>query len=65
MGMEPLKIIQSATSMNADFFRIENKLGTIAKGKTADLLLVNGNPLRDIREMRQVDRVMLAGTWIM
>lgn len=63
-GMVPADIIVAATMENARFFRIENRLGSIEPGKQADLLLLDGNPLEDIRAMRQVARVMLNGTWV-
>lgn len=63
-GMTPMDIIQSATIHNADFFRIAERVGTIEKGKLADLMLVEGDPLKDIRAMRNVKRVMLNGVWI-
>jgi hypothetical protein len=63
-GMRPMQIIQAATLQNARFFRIDERLGTIEAGKLADLILIQGNPLADIKEMRNVKRVMLNGVWI-
>jgi hypothetical protein len=64
LGMPPLEIIRSATLRNAEFFRIADKTGTIEKGKQADLILVEGDPLSNIKVMRQLRAVMLAGRWI-
>lgn len=64
LGMERLAIIQSATSQNASFLGIADRIGTIASGKIADLVLIAGNPLNGISEMRKINKVMLAGKWI-
>jgi imidazolonepropionase-like amidohydrolase len=63
-GMSPAAIIKAATQENARFFRVEDRLGSIEKGKMADLVLVRENPLTDIRALRQVERVMLNGVWV-
>lgn len=63
-GLSNLKVITAATLENARFFRIEDKLGSIEAGKLADLILVEGDPLADIRAMERVRRVMLNGVWV-
>lgn len=63
-GMTPMEIIQAATLENARFFRIDERLGTIEEGKLADLILVEGDPLADISNLRNVKRVMLNGNWV-
>lgn len=63
-GMTQMEIIQAATVENARFFRIEERLGTLEAGKLADLILVEGDPLADISNMRNVRRVMLNGVWV-
>jgi imidazolonepropionase-like amidohydrolase len=63
-GLTPLETITAATLNNARFFRVADRLGSVEVGKQADLLLVEGNPLADIRAMRQVKRVMLNGVWV-
>lgn len=63
-GISPSKVILAATMENARFFRIEDQLGSIEKGKLADLLLVNGNPLEDIKALRKVAKVMIGGEWV-
>jgi imidazolonepropionase-like amidohydrolase len=47
--MKPLEIIQSATTVGARVLRQEGKLGVIAPGAFADLLVVDGNPLDDLK----------------
>jgi imidazolonepropionase-like amidohydrolase len=63
-GMENIKIIKAATIENARFFRIDHRLGSIEKGKQADLILVEGDPLKDIKTMYNIKKVMLNGKWI-
>ena len=53
-----------ATMQNARFFRIDEKLGSIEKGKIADMVLVKGNPLKKISDARNVVKVMLNGSWV-
>ena len=63
-GLTPAAIIMAGTKENARFFRIDDRLGSVEPGKQADLLLLDANPLDDIRAMRQVARVMLNGVWV-
>ncbi len=63
-GISNSAVIQSATIENARFFRVEDRLGSIEVGKIADLILLKGNPLVDIKAARNVERVMLNGTWV-
>jgi len=59
-GMQPLKVLQSATSMNANIFHLD-KLGQIRKGFIADIIAIEGNPVMDISNMRNVRFVMKNG----
>jgi len=63
-GLTPMEAIIAGTIENARFFHIADRLGSVEKGKLADLLLVEGDPLRNISDMRQVRRVMLNGRWV-
>ena len=63
-GMETMKIIKAATIENARFFRIDHRLGSIEKGKQADLILVEGDPVYDIKAMHNIKKVMLNGSWV-
>jgi len=47
--MKPLEVIQSATTVAARLLRQDGKLGVIAPGAFADLLVVDGDPLRDLK----------------
>jgi imidazolonepropionase-like amidohydrolase len=60
-GFTPMEAIQAATIVPARAMGIEKETGTIEAGKRADLILVSGNPLDNIRNLRQVDSVIAAG----
>jgi imidazolonepropionase-like amidohydrolase len=60
-GMTPLEAIKSATIVSARAMGLDRDTGTIAAGKRADLILVDGNPLQDIRQLRRVTRVIANG----
>jgi len=63
-GIKTSEVIHAATLVNARFFRIADQLGSIEKGKLADLIMVKGNPLEDIKVMRNIEKVMLNGVFI-
>ena len=63
-GLTPMQALVAGTLQNARYFRIEDRLGTVETGKVADLVLVEGDPLQNISNMRRVQRVMLNGNWI-
>jgi len=60
-GLTPLQAIAVATKNAAQVLRIDKKFGTIEKGKTADLLILKGNPASDIKQTRSVYAVYKAG----
>jgi amidohydrolase family protein len=62
-GLTPMQVIMSVTKWPSEAWKtdIAKDLGTIEVGKLADLITVNGNPLRNIRAMRDVDLVVLNG----
>ena len=62
-GLTPMEAIVAGTIENARYFHIEDRLGSVEPGKIADLVLVEGDPLKDISNMRRVKRVMLNGKW--
>lgn len=60
-GIPPAAALKMATINGARALRMGDELGTIEPGKLADLFVVSGNPLRDIRRTRDVRRVMVRG----
>lgn len=63
VGLTPVEALRTATVHPARFFGLEQELGTIAAGKRADLVLLRADPLRDIRNVGQVEGVVLAGRY--
>jgi imidazolonepropionase-like amidohydrolase len=63
-GLTPMQAIVAGTLENARYFRASDRLGSVEPGKLADLVLVEGNPLKDISDMRRIKRVMLNGEWV-
>jgi imidazolonepropionase-like amidohydrolase len=60
-GQKPMDAIISATSLNAQAMGMADSLGTVAPGKLADLVAVQGDPSRDIEALRHVMFVMKNG----
>lgn len=60
-GLTPLDALRSATLNPAIFLHQEKESGTVAKGKFADLLLLDANPLDDISNTRRIAAVVLNG----
>ena len=60
-GMTPLQAIQAATVNAADLLNWQNDVGSISKGKYADIVAVSTNPLSDIAVLESVDFVMKGG----
>src|SRR5438552_860738 len=56
-GLTPMQALQAATSRAAACLGLEHELGTIEKGKWADLILVDGDPLKDIRLLQDAPRI--------
>ena len=60
-GLSPAQVLRTATSVSADAIGAGADLGTIEPGKLADLVVVDGNPLANIRALRRVKFVMKDG----
>ena len=60
-GQKPMDAITSATSLNAQALGMADSLGSVAPGKLADLIAVQGDPSRDIEALRRVVFVMKNG----
>ena len=62
LGMTPAEVIERATRRSAEFLRIADSVGTVERGKVADLVLLEADPLQDIRHTRRIAAVVLRGT---
>ena len=60
-GMTPAEAIASATTEAAKLMDLQNEVGRIAPGFSADMIAVAGDPLRDVRALEKVDWVMVRG----
>lgn len=50
-GLTPLQALQSATLVNAEMLRLEQRIGAVEPGLEADLLVIDGNPLENVRTL--------------
>jgi hypothetical protein len=60
-GLTPMEALQTATLNPARFLGREKDLGAVRKGRLADLVLLDANPLQDIRNTRRIHAVVAAG----
>ena len=60
-GLTPVRAIQAATTVNAEALGWSERVGSIEKGKFADIVAVTGDPLADITELQRVKFVMKGG----
>lgn len=60
-GLTPLEVIELATIGSARAMGLDRDSGTVEAGKRADLILVDGDPLKDIKNLRRVTRVVADG----
>lgn len=63
-GLTPLEALQTATLNPARFLNPTSSLGTVEKGKIADLVLLEANPLTDIGNTRKIAGVVLNGKYL-
>ena len=63
-GFTPYQVIQSGTKNVGDYFKGKDDFGTVAVGKRADLILVHGNPLKDVANIAKSAGVMVRGRWM-
>ena len=61
LGMNPVDALKSATANDAELLGISQKVGTLEKGKLADVIAVPGDPTTDITATERVSFVMKAG----
>ncbi|WP_051035375.1 amidohydrolase family protein [Crinalium epipsammum] len=62
-GLTPLQALQAATLNPAKYLNVTAQLGTIAPGKLADLVVLQANPLEDIRNTKKIQAVVLNGKY--
>ncbi len=60
-GFTPMEAIESATIVPARVMGLDKELGTVEAGKRADVIIVDGNPLESIRNIRKVEFVITNG----
>jgi imidazolonepropionase-like amidohydrolase len=63
-GFTPLEALQTATLNPAKFLGMEDRLGSIEKGKLADVVLLDANPLEDIRNTQKIAGVVVNGRYL-
>ena len=62
-GMTPMQVIVASTHGGSLAMGIEKETGTLEKGKSADLIVVEADPTRDVKNLRRLRAVMRAGVW--
>lgn len=63
-GLSPYEVIRSATKNAGDYYKGKAQFGMVATGQRADLILVNGNPLKDLSNITKRSGVMVRGRWL-
>ncbi|WP_447765619.1 amidohydrolase family protein [Sphingopyxis panaciterrae] len=63
-GMTPVEALKAATVNAADLLGLSSEIGTIAPGKSADIIAISGDPVADVRLLKTVDFVMARGNVI-
>ncbi|MDT0643803.1 amidohydrolase family protein [Zunongwangia sp. F363] len=60
-GLSPQEALTTSVINGPEFFDVLDKYGDISRGKAADLLLLNSNPLKDIRNLQDIFAVVKSG----
>ena len=60
-GADKLKLLQKYTSQNSKLIGLSQQIGTIQKGKLADLIIIDGNPVESIEELSKVTHTVING----
>ena len=63
-GLSTKEVLASATRLPATWLGLEDKIGTVEAGKYADLVLLEANPLDDIKNIRKISGVFVNGNWM-
>ncbi|HUP90526.1 MAG TPA: amidohydrolase family protein, partial [Longimicrobiales bacterium] len=64
LGMTPIDALKAATLTPARVMQISDSVGTVEKGKIADLVLLNADPTKDVKNTREIAGVFTAGRWM-
>jgi imidazolonepropionase-like amidohydrolase len=60
-GVKPMRVIEAWSKYSSEALGIDKNFGTLEKGKVADLIVLDANPLDDIRNTRKIHAVYLGG----
>lgn len=63
-GLTPYEALRTGTVNVAAFYKRSNDMGTIKAGAVSDLVLLNGNPLKDVHQTKNIDGVMVGNRWL-
>ena len=63
-GLTTNEVLISATRLPAEWLEIDDKIGTVEKGKFADLILLDENPLKNINNTKKIAGVFVNGKWV-
>jgi imidazolonepropionase-like amidohydrolase len=56
-GMTPMEAMVATTKIASEVLGLEKRIGTLEKGKLADLVVIDGDPLKDIRLLQNKDKI--------
>jgi len=61
LGMTPMQTLVAATKVSSEVAGLDQLMGTVAAGKSADFVVLDANPLDDIKNTRRINKVYLRG----
>jgi imidazolonepropionase-like amidohydrolase len=61
LGMAPVDALRAGTSVDAELLGIQNRVGTLEPGKLADVVVIPGDPIQNIRQIEKIVFVMKEG----
>ncbi len=63
-GLSPYEALRAATANAGEFLHRADRVGTVAVGKQADLILLDPNPLENVANARRIAGVVVRGRWL-
>ena len=60
-GLTPMQVIVAFSKNSSEALGIDDDFGTLEEGKVADMILINGDPLEEIRNLRKIEAVFIGG----